>query len=173
MPTSISGSAAYCTIDQMLEAYDHRSIGQLLGDDKVALNESEVRASTRLTRILKRASGMVEAACLVGEKYTAASLGALTGNSAEHLAGLVADLAMGMLWRRRPHLDKAVPPQFTEALDTLAKLRLGERIFAIDENAEAGLPAIDVQSAAEIEAEDRASYQASRWLGRRSNRNRD
>lgn len=169
MPTPVSSSTSYCSGAQFTDFNDWRSAAELLSDAGVRLaTESEVQSSARLNRLLLRASGWVESACLVGSKYTPADLQAVDGASAEFLAGLVADLTMAFLWRRRPHLDKAVPPQFVEAEAILQRIRNGERIFALQETMNAGLPGIEDWTLQDLEDEARTTFLARNYFGVRA-----
>ncbi len=111
---------------------------------------------------------MIEAACLVTERYSVQDLQSLYstgGNSASFLIRLTCDLAVGLLMERRPYLEREPPPQFTRALEWLQQLREGERIFAFAEASEAGDPQVAQQSQLDLQIANRATYQASRFFG--------
>lgn len=126
----------------MLERFDARSIGRLLSDDATALTSTQILASTVLTSILMEASGMVEAACLAGGKYSSADLTLLQSptmtNGGQTLAGLVADLGMWRVWDRRPTKDSPLPKRCELAFALLDQLRAGDRIFGFVETQAAG-----------------------------------
>ncbi len=139
--TVISGASAYCTPQQFLDRYDLRTVGRLLSDDgKSTLNQMQLLASPILASFLMEASGEVETVCLQGGRYTPADLAALAGtNHGMTLAGLVADLAMWRLWRRRPSKDDKAPASVEDARDLLQRLGDGEAIFGFQETADAGV----------------------------------
>ena len=171
-PVPVSGASAYCTIGELLDRYDARIIAQWLSDNERQLSHADVLASTRLTELLQDASGWVESACLVGQRYTPDDLAALTGNSKRFLTRLVADLTIGMVRSRRAHNEDAPMPQFEQALETLNRLRLGERIFGLQGNMTAGNPTSEFLKESDIETTNLATFQASRYFGMRGNRTR-
>ena len=171
MSTVVSGTTPYCTPAQAVQCYDVRSLGDFLSDTGTRLVPGDVLASPTLVKVLKEASGMVETAALAGNRYTAADLAALAGtNAGELLSRIVADLAIGLIIRRRPHLDKAVPPQYGEALEWLKQLRSGEKIFGFQEAMDAGNAQDRVEVAADVERRNLSTMQANRLFGDRSDR---
>jgi hypothetical protein len=138
MPTSISGSSAYCSNSEFLKRYDSRTVGELLSDTGEVIDPVTLASDTTLTALLQQASGMVEAAAFEGRRYDSDDLEALDGNSVALLRGLVADLGMWLLWNRRPDRGSVIPPQVTASMEMLDQLRMGKRIFSLQEQADAG-----------------------------------
>jgi len=178
MPTYASGGSAYATNADMQIRYDERTLGQLLSDDKAMLGSAEVAASATLTALLQQASGMVEAAACRGERYvitadgTRNDLASLTGNSKQLLAGLVCDLAMWLLWNRRPAMRPKgdMPGQTAVAMEFLDRLVKGDAVFGVIEAEEAGNVS-DVVETADIPTKRLdLSIAADRLFGRRLNR---
>lgn len=172
MPTAVSSVAPYCTIQEFLDRYDAALVAQLLSDDCLHLSPGQLAESPRLTELLEDASGWVESACLTAGKYEAVDLAALNGNSKKFLARIVADLAFGMLRQRRGGYEDQSLPQFTQALETLNRLRAGERVFALQENMNAGNPTSKLLTERDIERTNLMTFQAARFFGIRANRNR-
>lgn len=176
MPTVIASTTSYVTNDEFVERCDWRTVAQLLSDTETALTLAQVSASTRLTTLLKQASGEVESACLVSRRYVIQSgrndLSSLTGNSLEYLKGLVCTLAVEKVYLRRPDLLAKVGEQVKEAREQLELLRNGERIFGYVEVAEAGL--LDHHTETRANEEDRhgMSVHMERLLGQRGWRRR-
>jgi hypothetical protein len=168
MATPLSGSTPYCTNQQFLDRYDARTVGDLLSDNNVrAVNLS---SSALLTELLAEASGWVEAACLKSDHYLPSDLASLTGNSAGMLAGLVAGLAMFMIWDRRPTRLASVelPTRAKLALDQLDQLEKGVRIFGFAEAAAAGNLSPVFQDIDDINTLNLSSNQARRLFGDRA-----
>lgn len=90
--------------------------------------------------MLDDASGEIDAACFVGERYRAVQLLLLTGQDQAFLFRLTADLAYGLL-RLRRGLSIEGFPQIADALAMLDALRRGQRVFAVPANELAGIPA--------------------------------
>lgn len=174
MSTPVSGAAAYCTVAQFLQSYDVRTVGQLLSDTNVAYTVTDINnigstANLTLLALLQKASGMLESACLLGNRYAPADLSGLTGNSAQFLAGLVADLAMWLLWNRRPDRKTPIPAQASVALDWLESLRTGDRIFGTQEAMNAGEPEDVQEKVSDVQNRYGAVVIGRRFWGNRGN----
>lgn len=171
MSTPLSGATAYCTAAQFLNFYDWRPFAQLLSDaDSPLPHPAAVQNSGALTAILQAASGTVEMACFVGERYAPADLAALTGNSALKLAKLVADIAAEELWRRRNAPDVPPLPQFKEAAELLQALSQGVAVWGIQEAMQSGLEEDEIETTADIENRRLVTFTARALFGRRNNR---
>lgn len=169
--TVISGDESYCTPTQFGQRYDVRSLAQRLSDNGEDVQDA--LADDKLEAILMQASGRVEMACSVGEKYTPADLTALAAsetNMAETLAGLVADLAIPIIFRRRPEI-LAQFPQVQEANNVLAALAEGSAaIFGFQETMDAGHMDSHYEEPDDIANRNLFTYQARRFFGTRGNR---
>jgi hypothetical protein len=98
-----------------------------------------------LVGVLLAASGELESACLVGNRYQPAdlaALAALTTSAAGRVQKVVADLAFWTLQQRRQpaSADPKNCPGALQALEELDRLRNGERIFGFAEAGAAGNP---------------------------------
>lgn len=127
-----------------------------------------------LIRMLMRASGEVESSACAGQRYiiddSQNDLSSLTGNSAELLTGLVADIAFFRLWSRRPDIGIKLPVSCEQADEFLERLRLGERVFGILENHRAASVQANIETAAQVVARGGVVVQAQRFFGTRTNR---
>lgn len=124
-----------------------------------------------LADLLREASGMVEMACLRGERYSPADLAGLTGNAAESLAGLVAGITLWLLWERRPTrlATMQLPLRAQMAMDQLAHLEAGDRIFGILEVASAGVASQpEFMTPNDLEYRNFTSVISKRYFGSRS-----
>ena len=171
MAKSISSStASYCSAAKFVQRYDTRSLAQRLSD--TGQDVSSVLTDANLASILKEASGKVEMAALIGERYTVADLEAIAAsstNAAESLAGLVADLAIPIIFKRRPELMPSFP-QVEEAKNLLGALAEGVRIFQFAETIAAGYLDTDIETPAIVRDRNLWTYQARRFFGTRGNR---
>lgn len=145
---------AYATASDMTARYDARLIGDLLADDGTRVASGSISGNANLTAALDDASGEIEAALLMGGRYTTAQLSALTGNSAKHLVRITCDIAMAFLWGRRGAAAGAKAEQRAgaEAIANghLERLRKGETIFDVDGLVDAANPTIDGPSTATL-----------------------
>lgn len=133
---------SFATPAEFLERYDARIFGDVVRDNDEQATPAELLTDPNLQAALNDASGLIESACLVGERYTPTDLEALTGNSLYHLKRICCDVAMALLLQRRPSSD---PDKDTERLEIaekhLDKLRDGERVFYRGDNVDqAGVP---------------------------------
>ena len=138
MPTPLTSATPYCSATDFVKRYDVRSIGDRLGDVGIRVDATSVLTDTNLAALLLQASGMVEEACLRGRRYTPTDLQSLTGSGLERLRGLVADLALWLIYNRRPDPTRPIPSQCQTASNTLELLASGYRIFSLGEHADAG-----------------------------------
>jgi phage gp36-like protein len=123
---------AYATPADLMARYDRNDIGQLVSDDRRAVSEVDLTVNQPCLVALEDASGMVDAALFVGNRYTPADLVTLSVNSASLLTGIVCDIAMARLINRRPGWN----PERAKAISELAnshleRLRNGENTFSI------------------------------------------
>lgn len=180
MSKTPSGSlTSYCDPVTMLAFVDWRLVAELCSDDNTLIPKGDLvidpadptltNPNPNLAAALLAASGELEAACLVGGRYAAADLKALTGASADYLRMIVAYLALGRLRQRRGIFDDAEHPQVKEARAIVEQLKEGGSIFAFVEVSEAGVPHVDFYNLSDYMKMDLASWQARRWLGSRAN----
>jgi hypothetical protein len=140
MSTSLSSDTPYCTPADVLTFHDANLVAELCVDDGSTLTLAQLLTHPVLVRSVKRAAGDVEMAALVGKRYTPADLAGLTGVGQQALQGLTADLAFWHLYKRRyVQVKPQDVPGAAEALQMLSDLRKGERIFPIEEVADAGI----------------------------------
>lgn len=144
--TPLSTSTPYCSASDFLTRYDYRPIAQLMNDaDSASVTRNNLLnvptatdEGNRLLEILMECSGEVEAAALLGKRYTPAELMALTGASLAYLKRLVADLAIGRCYERRPMVNPWAAATQT-ARQLLNAIGSGEAIFGTQEAADASL----------------------------------
>ena len=133
--------AAYATPADMIVRFDSRELGDLVSDTGARVSEANLPADTKLLAILDDASGRIEGALLVGSRYTIDDLTSLTGNAAAYLKRITCDVAMGMLWERRPEgASDARVAAMERSESHLEDLRKGRNIFGLEPQQDAGLP---------------------------------
>lgn len=174
MPTSSTGSASYASGAAFTARFDYRTAAQLLVDatpGTTPLTQTQVEANTRLATLLSAASGELEAAVLVGERYVITDdrndLDDLEGNSAEYRDDIICALAAERLFRRRPDLLKEIGDHVKWAREQLQKLGNGELVFGWLENMEAGQLDHVTETVADELARNGISVKAERLFGRR------
>lgn len=126
---------AYATPEQLVARFDARVIGQLVDDSGVEI--TSLAANNYVLEALDDASGQIRSAALVANKYTETNLDDLAADNDPFLVRLTCTLAYGFL-RNRRGMGTENLPEVERAENWLAALRLGERIFNIQDNADAG-----------------------------------
>ncbi|VTS00603.1 hypothetical protein [Tuwongella immobilis] len=163
-----SSSNSYCTGSQLLDYHDARLVGDLLSDAETRIAEGSIPTNPKVLAALRRASGDLESAALVGGRYKVTDLEMLTGNALEYRIGLVADLAFWHLTKRRfpaTKIEDVTGAQ--QAMDTLELLRTGERIFGVVEVIEAhNMGTVDVSQP--VDRRPTTVQMARRFFGRRN-----
>lgn len=134
---------AYASSTDMTARFDSREIGDLLSDSGTPVDEGDFGDNSKLTAILDDASGEIDAALLVANRYLPADLSGLTGNSLAHLKRITCEIAMRLLLGRRP----AYNPELLESMEKrvnglLDRLRKGENVFNLADQKDAGTPTI-------------------------------
>ncbi len=171
--TPLSSLTPYASPQDLLERYDVRTVGELASDTGIPLTAQQMKTSARILAAILDASGALESACIVGNRYTPHDLQSLTGASANFCKMLVCDLAMGRLVMARPTKDET-PQFYTMALQWLERLRLGERIFGLQETADAGARITeDPFLESDLARLNLATYQCQRLFGIRGGRFRN
>src|SRR6266446_5181394 len=157
MSTVISSTTEYATQADFLIRFDARTTADLLSDTGTRVDPSLLGANQTLKYLLKEASGLVEAACLKGDRYTPADLKQLTvlvlgntTNAYEMLKGIVCGLVAWTLFDRRPDKRQSMPLKAQWAIDMLEALATGQRIFGFQETADAGLAEHHVETPQDV-----------------------
>lgn len=172
--TLASSSTLLCPASEFLKRVDRNSVGQLASDTGVPIPDAQLEAHANVVAVLRDASGDVEAAALVGEKYTSADLALIAAtdcNARGKLYRIVSDLAWVYLYERRPNKNEPEPPSLRRSLLWLDQLSQGRAVFALAETLDAGHLTHETTTAAEIEERRGAVVQAARYFGRRADRN--
>lgn len=174
--TPVSGDSAYITAAELLLFVDYRTLSDLCTDTdgprplKTDFSDATTDLGAKTQAILKAASGYVEMACLNGGRYTPDDLAALTGNQAQALKKLVANLALWDFYTRRPDTTMPEPPQAVEANRILDAVAAGEKIFGTQQAMDAGRLELTVETPIDVENRNLVTFQAERMFGRRANR---
>lgn len=121
---------SYATPADFLKRYDARITGDLVRDDDEQATPAELLDDDNLQAALDDASGDIDSALIVGERYTPLDLQALTGNSQTLLIRMCCDIAMAYLLRRRPSKDADRDAARLELAEKhLQRLQDGDQVF--------------------------------------------
>lgn len=136
----------YATGAEFLSRYDVRLIGDLVRDDGAQETATLVPTNPNLTACLDDASAAIDAALVVGSRYTPAQLaGELSVSAAAFLRRLTCDMTLIFLKRRRgrfdPERDGAL---LKEVNETLQSLRDGNNLLMLEDETEAPASTIDL-----------------------------
>jgi hypothetical protein len=171
--TPASSATSYCSVPQFLYYYDWRSVADLVSDLGARATQSSLTSDPNLAAILLAASGRVESATFRGQRYIIDpvsgqnDLASLIGASASTLQKLVADLAFGFLFERRPNPGVEPPISYQLAIATLDQLRDGELVFGLVETMAAGHSSHLTENAWNAAGRNLSSFVARRYFGRR------
>lgn len=170
--SNISTSVPYAMPADIREAHDFRQCGDFTNDDGTReTTAAAFDASAKVNTALMKASGMIESACLKGERYTVADLQGLSGAGRYFLVDVCVELAWWKINERR-FAGKPLPPETLWAFSVLEELGSGAKILSVQEAATAGRQDSDFMTAADYANLGLASYQARRMFGRRANMTR-
>lgn len=135
----------------LVNYYDETVIADLASDTGTPVEN--LTADAKVLAALSAASGKVNSAATVAERYTVEQLAALTGDDLELLKQITCTLAMARLLTRRPgsRYVETYKESIQEAEDFLERLRRGERVFAVADVREAGQLAVDGPTVVEYE----------------------
>jgi phage gp36-like protein len=144
---------AYATGQELVKRYDVDLIGDLAQDEREPLDRSVVASHPNVAAALDDASGEIDVALLVGQRYLPEQLTTLTGFSRNHLVRITCAIAMSLLFERRPGMR----PEIAEAIAKKARehitaLNRGDNVFGIQENLDAGT--IDTATIATVDIEN-------------------
>lgn len=142
----------FATSSDLLRAFDSRIVSRLSND-----NDSETTDSDKINDALSRATGEIRSACLAGSIYTNSDLEALASAGDPLLIHLTVVLAMRNLHLRRGSIPGDLQGPIDDAIDTLDRLRRGDRVLSVDSAVSASLPS----SYRPSELQSRAAFPAS------------
>ncbi len=177
--TVATSSTTYITAAEVLKRLDWRVLADLCSDNESRIggtSSSALLTNANFLALLRDASGELESACKVGERYSVADLALLiadSGMGAGKIYRLLCRLIMGYAFERRPDKENKQAAVYEAALKELDQLRDGERIFSFAESATAGRMNHEVETESDIVNRHGVVYQARRLFGRRSTSNDD
>lgn len=177
--TGTSGTFAgaqsnYVSPSEVVLRCDWRYFADLCSDDGTRLtNSAAVVASANFAALVTDANGMLEAFALAGQRYSAADLSTLAGNTGPAhglLCRVVADLTIYLAAERRPELRDHAPHCYERAEEWIRRLGEGEAIFPFTATAEAGRLDHTIITGTEVGDRDLTTVQVQGYLGRRADR---
>lgn len=148
---------SYATPNDLINRKSAETIGALVSDSGTEATESDLidpltTGGERVQAALDSAAGMIEAAVLKGGRYSTVDLAGLTGNSAAFLVMIECEIAMAILFARKPMYAADDYKAAMEMQDMfLSQLRKGETIFNVTANIDAGTPSYAAPSVVEVQ----------------------
>ncbi len=182
--TVVSSRQSFITPDEFLKRVDVSTVGDLCADrpagtgPAVRLTYAQLLLDPNLQAALDDASGDVETALLVGERYNVQDLGALIGTPCvgrARLFRIITEIAKVYLAERRA--GTKIPEEFLSGADraqaSLVALAKGVEIFALAETQDAGVMEIKGVSPGTVRRRFGPVIQAARFFGTRSDEARN
>ena len=147
--------ASYADGNDLIARYDVDTVGDLATDQRESSDPSIVPNLPNVLTALADASGEIDVALVVGERYQPEQLAALTGNSQSKLKRICCDIAMSLLCSRRVgheylELSEAVGKTSRGHLRSLSN---GENVFGLPSVSQASV--IDVGSISVVDLDRR------------------
>lgn len=112
-----------------MERCDLRDLGDLVSDNEIQVGEVALNNNKKLLAALNDASGEIDAALLVGGRYTPEELKNLTGYAVFHLIRITCDIAIARILGRRPRDVEQIKARVEMAEAHLESLRTGANVF--------------------------------------------
>lgn len=132
---------AYATVVDLTDRYDSRDLGDLASDSNATVSETALKSDRKVLAALADASGEIDAALLVGNRYTPMELANVTGFSKSHLTRITCDIAAARIMARRMGRDVEKVKAMNELAEGhLERLRKGENVFNLTDQKSAGNP---------------------------------
>jgi len=133
-------ATAWADGTDLVAYHDAMTIGQMLKDDRTAVDVASVPTNPIVGRLLSLATGEVNSALSVSKRYSADALETMPDSSIETLRWLTCSIAMWHLRQRRVSTDPERQARERKILDDyLDRIRRGELVLDIDANKEAGI----------------------------------
>lgn len=144
--------ADYITGAEFLKRYDWRDVGDLCDDGNSQVAEDDIPDDPNFLACVGDASADIDAALLVGGRYSTDELEALTGNGLKLLYRMCAELTMYYLLARRPAYDEEKLKAYESIRERhLERLESGNNIFNLTETVAATKAQVDHPSAVEYD----------------------
>lgn len=134
---------SFATPDDFLQRYDVRLVADLISD----VGAPSVNAATdpNLQAVLDDATGAINAAVYVGDRYTPEQMANLSETAASFIRRLCCDMALIYLKRRRgkfdPEKDGAL---LKEVNETLQSLKAGDNLLLLQDQTEAPASVVEL-----------------------------
>ena len=129
---------SYATGADLVLRFDARTLGDMIGDGE-SVEEDDVPTHPVVTMALEDASGDIDMALKLGNRYSASDLANLTGTSLASLKRVTCEIALSHLLKRRIGRAEEYEAQRKLAETTLERLRKGDIVFDLQPQQEAGL----------------------------------
>ncbi len=180
--TPLTSQTPYGTVAFLTAICDVRTLGDYLGDEGVRLSPEDVLLSGSPTGgpfdtpgvlwlLMLAATGDIESAALVSDRYTPTDFQTILANggaAAAKLQEMWGGLTLQRVFERRP--SKAPPelPTVVRANVWLEALLNGTRIFGTQESSDAGLPETTIDQESDVWARNLTATVMRGFFGRRT-----
>lgn len=173
--TLASSTVLFCPVAEFLKRVDMGVVAKLAADPPaVVVAFGALAADVNVLAALRDASGDIEAAAFMGNRYHKEDFELLlTGpetNARGKLYRICSDLAWVYLFERRPNKDVEAPPSLQRSMAWMDLLVSGKRIFAFVETADAGVTERVEASVEDVIERNGSVYQARALFGTTSDR---
>jgi phage gp36-like protein len=126
----------YATPQDMVSRYDTRLLGDLVSD--TGAPSVNILTDPNLAAVLDDATGSIDAAVYVGNRYKPEQMARLSETAAAFIRRLCCDLALIYLKRRRGRFDPEKDGALLKELnETLQSLRNGNNLLLLEEQTDA------------------------------------
>ncbi len=133
----------YATGEEFLARYDARLVGDLVSDTGV--NVQSAANNANLLALLEDASGAIDSAVYVGDRYTPLQMANLSDTAAAFCRRLCCDLTLIYLKRRRGRFNKDTDGALQDEVDARLKaLRDGEDLLLLQDQTEAPASVVEL-----------------------------
>lgn len=176
--TPASATSSYLPAAEFLKRADARTVGQLCSDTEgITVTPTGLLTDPNLAAAMASASGELEDAIFVGQKYRLEDLNVLAAtpcNAQARLFELLSDLTLGKLLKRRPNFQAMMTQgemmQIAAAEEELDEIAQGTKIIAFLETMAAGIIDQNILTNDEITQRNLLVVQAERYFGIRADR---
>jgi hypothetical protein len=145
---------AYSSPADLLNYRDAQFIGELCTDERVGLNPSEILTNARLLAIMAANEGEVEAALLMGGRYTPAQLLAMSAPSKAFLVKLICIGTLADLLEVRPEVNSQAADFYQkQKYAYLEDLRKGKNLFNLSDSSAFNAAAVRTDAPTVVEFE--------------------
>lgn len=144
--------ASYASSSDMVTRIREQTLMDLVTDTGDRPESAALLTDAKLLAALADASAVIDAALVVGRRYTPDQLEALTGSSQNLLKRMTCEIALAFLLERNPGYSNDLYERYESIRERyLTRLQQGVDMFNLDAELNASLPTIDGPSSVTYE----------------------